>query len=268
MRVEPRAGLRRPVPLDRLLRRRLEARADRERATGELRRALPRPPRRGLAPPLARVEEGALDAYIAALEARGLRIVDRGDYGDGDATAFISPRTAPGILVQFWQVPGFRGARPPTCPTTRSRRRSGVRFRVDHLAFAVRALDAGARLVPADLPGRRCRVPRAGAGTGRTTSSTSGSPTTRSSCSRHRRRDRRLRRSLPRASRRGCPPPRRRRRSTGRARRAARRRRYPSRRPDAELAGGRATAFVHPRDAHGVLVQFWQEPEFGGPRRP
>jgi len=24
---------------------------------------------------------------------------------------------------------------------------------------------------------------------------------------------------------------------------------------------------VHPRDAHGVLVQFWQERDFGGPRR-
>ena len=35
----------------------------------------------------------------------------------------------------------------------------------------------------------------------------------------------------------------------------------------AEIPGGRKTAFIHPRDAHGVLIQFWQEPEFGGPRR-
>ena len=45
------------------------------------------------------LEEGGLDAYTAALEAAGLRIVDRGDYGGGDATAFISPRSTPGILV-------------------------------------------------------------------------------------------------------------------------------------------------------------------------
>src|SRR5206468_2899138 len=50
------------------------------------------------------VEESRLGAYAAALEGSGLRIVDRGDYGNGDETAFISPRTAPGILVQFWQV--------------------------------------------------------------------------------------------------------------------------------------------------------------------
>jgi len=55
------------------------------------------------------VEADALDAYLARLERDGLRIVDRGDYGNGDKTAFISPRTSPGILVQFWQVPGFRG---------------------------------------------------------------------------------------------------------------------------------------------------------------
>ena len=35
----------------------------------------------------------------------------------------------------------------------------------------------------------------------------------------------------------------------------------------ADIGGGRRTAFVHPRDAHGVLLQFWQEPDFGGPRR-
>ena len=35
----------------------------------------------------------------------------------------------------------------------------------------------------------------------------------------------------------------------------------------ADLGGGRKTAFLHPRGAHGVLLQFWQEPEFGGPRR-
>src|SRR5207253_2784030 len=62
------------------------------------------------------LEEGALDRYAAALERDGLRIVDRGDYGGGDQTAFISPRTAPGILVQFWQVPGFRGEAPAVDP--------------------------------------------------------------------------------------------------------------------------------------------------------
>ena len=43
---------------------------------------------------------------------------------------------------------------------------------------------------------------------------------------------------------------------------------YPCPRCKAEIPGGHRTAFVHPRYAHGVLIQFWEEPEFGGPRRP
>ena len=87
------------------------------------------------------VEEGALDRYTAALEQDGLRIVDRGDYGGGDQTAFISPRTAPGILVQFWQVPGFRGEAPADYPTDPVAERDGIRFRVGHLTLAVRSID-------------------------------------------------------------------------------------------------------------------------------
>jgi len=87
------------------------------------------------------VEDGTLDRYTAALERDGLRIVDRGDYGGGDQTAFISPRTAPGILVQFWQVPGFRGDPPADYPTEAVAERDGIRFRSGHLALAVRSID-------------------------------------------------------------------------------------------------------------------------------
>src|SRR5262245_32696052 len=37
------------------------------------------------------VEENTLDDHLAFLERQGLRIVDRGDYGGGNMTAFISP---------------------------------------------------------------------------------------------------------------------------------------------------------------------------------
>ncbi|HZP43285.1 MAG TPA: VOC family protein [Candidatus Binatia bacterium] len=87
------------------------------------------------------VEEDALAGYTADLERAGLRIVDRGDYGNGDATAFISPRTSPGILVQFWQVPGFHGARPNDYPTEPVATKDGVGFRVRHLGLAVRSID-------------------------------------------------------------------------------------------------------------------------------
>src|SRR5262245_14259988 len=46
-----------------------------------------------------------LRPLIERLEGDGLRIVDRVDAGNGDVTAFISPRSAHGVLIQFWQVP-------------------------------------------------------------------------------------------------------------------------------------------------------------------
>ena len=105
------------------------------------------------------VEEGALAAYTAALESEGLRIVDRGDYGDGDETAFISPRTSPGILVQFWQVTGFHGEWPDDYPTEPVAERDGVRFRIAHLGLAVRSadetLDWFRRFFPVELDGAR-----------------------------------------------------------------------------------------------------------------
>src|SRR2546430_1245203 len=105
------------------------------------------------------VEESRLGAYAAALEGSGLRIVDRGDYGNGDETAFISPRTAPGILVQFCQVPGFHGAPPADHPTDPVATRDGVRFRVDHLALAVRSIEATfawfTRIFPVEAAGSK-----------------------------------------------------------------------------------------------------------------
>jgi hypothetical protein len=98
------------------------------------------------------VEKGTLDAYTAALEAAGLRIVERGDYGGGDATAFISPRTAPGILVQFWQVPGFRGDPPDDHLTKRGSSQNAKKLRRKILSFEPSgAVDSStlARMMPA-----------------------------------------------------------------------------------------------------------------------
>ncbi len=82
------------------------------------------------------VEDGGLDDYLATLERDGLRIVDRGEYEGGSRTAFISPRTSPGILVQFWEIPGYRGGRFGAARAPLAER-IGVRFRFDHLAIAV-----------------------------------------------------------------------------------------------------------------------------------
>jgi methylmalonyl-CoA/ethylmalonyl-CoA epimerase len=210
------------------------------------------------------VEDGALDAYTAALEREGLRIVDRGDWGGGDETAFISPRTAPGILVQFWQVPGFRGARPPSYPDDPVAEHAGVRFRVDHVAIAVHSIDETlrwfGRVFPIDV--RRPKHP-GWEGTHQLASFWLG----------------------------GCKielleplhP------ESFVARFLERRGEgfhHPSIDVDrldplvarleadglhvvdrAKIPGGYETAFLHPRDAHGVLIQFWQAPSFGHARR-
>lgn len=211
------------------------------------------------------VEESRLDGYTAALEAEGLRIVDRGDYGDGDQTAFISPRTAPGILVQFWQVPGFHGERSPEHPSDPVAERNGVRFRVDHLALAVRSIDQALawfrRAFPVEVTRPRCRgwdgthdllgFHLAGFKLELLEPVTADGPIARFLARRgegfhhltvdvdH------LDRLAERLAADGI-------RLVDRT----------------ELPGGRRTAFVHPRDLHGVLLQLWQEPEFGGPRRP
>ena len=210
------------------------------------------------------VEEHALEPYLARLEEDGLRIVERANYSGGDETAFISPRTAPGILVQFWQVPGFQGERPADLPTDPVAERDGVHFRVDHLALAVRSIDATLAWFRRTFPVEVSRPKQLGwdgaysfagfrlAG---------------------------YKMELIESARRGSFVE-----------------RFLARRGEgfhhltidvdrldllvrrlegdgltlvgkAELPGGQRTAFLHPRDAHGILLQFWEEPEFGGPRR-
>jgi len=208
------------------------------------------------------VEEHALDAYVADLERQGLRIVDRGDYGDGDKTAFISPRTSAGILVQFWQVPGFRGE--PASPTDPVAARDGVRFRVDHLSLAVhsieRTLEWFRRFFPVESP-----HPMRTGWDGSHNLLTLWVAGYKMELLEPARDDGFVSRFLARrgegfhhlaidVDRLDILSE----RLEGQGLRLV---------DAAEVGGGRRTAFVHPRDAHGVLVQFWQEPDFGGPRR-
>jgi methylmalonyl-CoA epimerase len=88
------------------------------------------------------IEVAALDPLLERMERDGLRIVDRFRRSAQAHTAFVSPRSAHGMLVQFWQVPDV--AEPPAELTPRVVRLPGldVRMRFDHLSVAVRDIDS------------------------------------------------------------------------------------------------------------------------------
>lgn len=79
-------------------------------------------------------EVDRLDPIVESLKAAGVRIVDEYDLADGTRTAFISPRSAFGVLVQLWQPVDYDKPIP--------RPADDGRARFDHLAIAVRDLHA------------------------------------------------------------------------------------------------------------------------------
>jgi len=87
------------------------------------------------------IEVTELEPLVQRLEAGGVRIVDRFDAGDGDVTAFISPRSAHGVLIQFWQVPEIERPERPRSASWRLRSGETVTVRVDHASIAVRSID-------------------------------------------------------------------------------------------------------------------------------
>lgn len=93
-----------------------------------------------------------LDRKLERLEADGCRIVDRFDEGDGHKTAFISPRSAFGTLVQFWQEPDPVELAVPSWGGVVQQ--DGVRWQVDHLSLAVERIDPAIRFFGRHFAGR------------------------------------------------------------------------------------------------------------------
>lgn len=85
------------------------------------------------------LEAPDFEGTIDRLERDGVRVVDRFDAGGDEKTAFVSPRSAFGILIQFWK----RFETEPTYPPVATHRYGNVevRLRVNHVAIAVRAID-------------------------------------------------------------------------------------------------------------------------------
>jgi methylmalonyl-CoA epimerase len=80
----------------------------------------------------------ALAPELEQLESEGVRIVDRFDGGDGRKTAFIHPRSAFGALIQFWQEPDATQLSAPSWGGAVVKH--GVRWQVDHLSLAVESV--------------------------------------------------------------------------------------------------------------------------------
>ncbi len=91
-------------------------------------------------------ETDAIAPLLGEMEAAGVRIVDRFDAGDGHETAFVSPRSAHGMLLQLWQVPVVTP--PPAEKTPPIVPFPGVdaRMRFDHLSAAVADIPAALEL--------------------------------------------------------------------------------------------------------------------------
>jgi methylmalonyl-CoA/ethylmalonyl-CoA epimerase len=105
------------------------------------------------------IEAPEFDRTIDALERGGARIVDRFEAGDAK-TAFISPRSALGTLIQFWN---HFEPEPDHAPVA-VHRYDGVpvRVRVNHVAIAVRDMEDGLAFFRRFFPVTPGRAPRVG----------------------------------------------------------------------------------------------------------
>jgi len=202
-----------------------------------------------------------LRPYLQGLEAAGVRVVDRFETDTGELTAFVSPRSAHGVLVQFWEVDSLEAPTRPAVAVLPLRSGERVHMRVDHLAMAVHSIEATLGFYRRHFPVRDVRPTHRGYdGTFSLTSFAvndykielieEGSGDTGFVARFLQRRGEgmhhisidvdRLDPLLAHLEADGV-------RIVDRV----------------DLGNGLTTAFVSPRSAHGVLVQFWQHPALG-----
>jgi methylmalonyl-CoA epimerase len=194
------------------------------------------------------------DDRLARMEAAGLRIVDRWEAGT-DRTAFVHPKTAHGMLIQMWDVPVLSE---PETTTVVPFPGGHARLRFDHLSAAVHDLAAGRDFVhrwlpiTGEAPAHRgyagdFDLQQFDAGPFRLEliADASGSSFVRRFLVRRGEGFHHL--SLDVDDLDAVLEP----------MRAAGVRIV----DEAEVGGGYRTAFVSPRSAHGVLIQFWQVPD-------
>jgi methylmalonyl-CoA epimerase len=106
------------------------------------------------------IEAPDFERVVADLERAGLRIVDRFEGGPDEKTAFISPRSAFGVLIQLWK--SFDAAPPRPAVVTHPYDGTPVRLRVNHVAIAVRDLARALAFFERCFPITRGTAPRPG----------------------------------------------------------------------------------------------------------
>ncbi len=98
------------------------------------------------------IEVNHLAPILEMLRADGVRVVDEQSFAEGAMTAFISPRSAFGTLIQFWQVPNYEEA-PSDAPP------SGGEAHFDHVSIATRSIGRAMDFFGRYFPGRVTRAP-------------------------------------------------------------------------------------------------------------
>jgi methylmalonyl-CoA/ethylmalonyl-CoA epimerase len=106
------------------------------------------------------LEADDFDATMAKLEQGGVRIVDRFESPEGEKTAFISPRSAFGTLIQFWNAFDDEPPRDPVA--VHEYDGTPVRVRVNHVAIAVRSMATALEFFERFFPVEIGRQPREG----------------------------------------------------------------------------------------------------------
>jgi methylmalonyl-CoA/ethylmalonyl-CoA epimerase len=86
------------------------------------------------------IEAPDFERLIDELERGGVRVVDRFEAGPDEKTAFISPRSAFGTLIQFWKTFGLEPTYPPVA--THGYDGTTVCVHVNHVSIAVRDITA------------------------------------------------------------------------------------------------------------------------------
>ena len=206
-----------------------------------------------------------LEALLRDLRRDGLRIVDEHETERGDRTAFISPRSAHGMLVQFWQADAPSDPTPEQAPPLPRLPGLDSRMRFDHLSAAVRdipqAFELFARHLPiadqgplhrgyaGDFDLKQFTIGNRGRFRMEFVADASGTSFVRRFLDRRGEGFHHLSIDVDEID------PLLERMRAGGVRIV----------DEAEPGGGFKTAFVSPRSAHGVLIQFWQVPNLDDP---